>query len=137
MTEPRKLRPPEINPETQPFWDAAAAGKLLIKRCTACGEAHYYPRSGCPFCHTADTIWETSKGLGVIYTLSTLRRGANAPFTLAYVTLDEGPSILTNITDCDPDRLAIGQRVAVRFVASTAVDGSAGPPYPMFTPSGD
>jgi hypothetical protein len=137
MTEPRKLRAPEINPESKPFWDAAAQGKLLIKRCTTCGEAHYYPRSICPFCGSDATVWETSSGQGQIYTLSTMRRGANAPFTLAYVTLDEGPSIITNITDCDHDALAIGQRVTVRFVPSTAPDGSAAAPYPMFTPSGD
>lgn len=132
MAEPRKLRAPEVNPETKPFWDAAAEGRLLIKRCTACGDAHYYPRTICPFCGSPDTVWETTTGLGEIYTLSTLRRGPNAPFTLAYVTLDEGPTMITNITDCDPDALAIGQRVEVRFVAS---DGGA--PYPMFTPVGD
>ncbi|MEN3347185.1 MAG: uncharacterized protein V7632_820 [Bradyrhizobium sp.] len=48
------------NPETAPFWDAAKAGKLLIKRCTACGEAHYSPRSICPFCFSDRTVWEES-----------------------------------------------------------------------------
>ena len=137
MTEPRKLRAPEINPETKAFWDAATQGTLLVKRCTACGEAHYYPRSICPFCQSPETVWETCSGQGHIYTLSTMRRGANAPFTLAYVTLDEGPSIITNITDCDDDALAIGQRVRVVFVPSSAPDGSAGAPFPMFTPTGD
>ena len=129
MAEPRKLRAPEINPETKPFWDAAEQGQLLIKRCTACSEAHYYPRTICPFCGSPETIWEISAGLGEIYTLSTLRRGAGAPFTLAYVTLGEGPTMVTNITDCDPETVVIGQRVKLRFVAS---DGGA--PYPMFTP---
>ena len=41
----RTIPAPEANPETKPFWDAAAEGKLLIKRCRACGEAHYYPRT--------------------------------------------------------------------------------------------
>ena len=47
MTRP--LPAPEPNVETQPFWDAAAEGRLLIKRCGACGEPHYYPRALCPF----------------------------------------------------------------------------------------
>ena len=132
MAEPRKLRPPEVNPESKPFWDAAAEGKLLIKRCTTCSDAHYYPRTICPFCGSPATVWEASTGLGEIHTLSTLRRGPSAPFTLAYVTLDDGPTMITNITDCDPDTLTIGQRVQLRFVAS---DGGA--PYPMFTPVGD
>ena len=132
MAYPRTLRAPEVNPESKPFWDAATEGRLLIKRCSACGDAHYYPRTICPFCGSPDTVWETSTGLGEIYTLSTLRRGPNAPFTLAYVTLDEGPTMITNITDCDHDTLAIGQRVRVRFAAS-----EGGAPYPMFTPVGD
>jgi len=36
--EARKYPAPQGNPETKPFWDAAAQGKFLIKRCTACGE---------------------------------------------------------------------------------------------------
>jgi uncharacterized protein len=132
MTEPRKLRAPDVNPESKPFWDAANQGQLLIKRCTTCNEAHYYPRTICPSCGSSETIWETSQGEGVIYALSTMRRGANAPYTLAYVTLAEGPAVLTNITDCDHDALTIGQRVKLRFVAS-----EGGAPYPMFTPAGD
>jgi uncharacterized OB-fold protein len=132
MAEPQKLRAPEANPETQIFWDAASAGNLLIKRCNACGEPHYYPRSICPFCGSDDTVWETAKGTGAIYSVSVMRRGANAPFALAYVTLDEGPAVLTNITDCDYDALSIGQRVTLKFAPS---DGGA--PYPMFTPAGD
>lgn len=127
--EARKLPAPEVSPETQPFWDAAAQGTLLIKRCGACGEPHYYPRALCPFCLSADTRWEEAAGTATIYSLSTMRRGANAPYTLAYVTLDEGPAVLTNIASDDPDALAIGQRVRVRFSPS---DGGA--PYPMFAP---
>jgi hypothetical protein len=31
-----KYPTPQGSPETKPFWDATAQGKLLIKRCTAC-----------------------------------------------------------------------------------------------------
>ena len=50
--EAKKYPAPQGNPETKPFWDAAAQGKFLIKRCTACGEPHYFPRSVCPFCYS-------------------------------------------------------------------------------------
>lgn len=126
MTRP--LPAPEPNVETQPFWDAAAEGKLLIKRCGACDEPHYYPRALCPFCLSADTRWEEAAGTGVVYSLSTMRRGKDAPYTLAYVTLDEGPAVLTNLAG-DPDALAIGQRVRVSFAAT-----EGGPPVPQFAP---
>lgn len=126
--DPRKLPAPEANAETQVFWDAAAAGTLMIKRCGACGRPHYYPRALCPFCLSDDTRWEAAAGTGTLYSYSVMRRGAGAPFTLAYVTLDEGPAVLTNIVG-DPDALAIGQRMAVDFVATD------GPPVPMFRPA--
>jgi len=51
----RRIAPPPVNPETKPFWDAAANGTLLIKKCSACGEVHYYPRALCPFCSSYKT----------------------------------------------------------------------------------
>jgi uncharacterized OB-fold protein len=126
-TEPRKIPAPVPNVENQRFFDAAAQGKLLIGQCDACGQPHYYPRALCPFC-LSETIWVESSGKGAIYSLSTMRRGAGTPFTLAYVTLDEGPAVLTNIVTDDPDSLRIGQRVAVTFVSTD------GPPVPMFAP---
>ena len=52
------------------------------------------------------------------------------PYAIAYVTLDEGPSMMTNIVDADADAIRIGQRVAVRFQPS-----EGGPPLPVFVPN--
>ncbi|HEY4908260.1 MAG TPA: zinc ribbon domain-containing protein, partial [Methylomirabilota bacterium] len=51
-TQERKIPAPEANPETRPFWEAAAAGRLLIGKCKTCGKPHYYPRAICPLCGT-------------------------------------------------------------------------------------
>ena len=126
----RTIPAPEPNPETKPFWDAAAEGKLLIKRCRACGEAHYYPRALCPHCFSAETAWQEAKGEGTIYSYSVVRRGASVPYAIAYVTLAEGVTMMTNIVDCDLDTVRIGQRVRVVFKPS-----EGGPPVPMFTPA--
>ena len=48
--EERKIQAPQPNPETKAFWDAAAAGRLMIGKCTACAQVHYYPRAICPYC---------------------------------------------------------------------------------------
>jgi uncharacterized OB-fold protein len=124
----RKLPAPEPNPETQPFWDAAARGRLLLKRCTACGERHYYPRAICPFCFSDKTEWEPAAGTGKIYSFSVMRR-APVPYAIAYVTLAEGLGMLTNIVDCDLDQIRIGQAVRLVFKPT-----EGGPPVPMFTP---
>jgi len=37
------------------------------------------------------------------------------PYVLAYVELDEGVRLLTNIVGCAPERVAVGMRVSVVF----------------------
>jgi uncharacterized protein len=128
-TTERKIPAPQANPETQTFWEAAAQGRLLLKRCTACAAVHYYPRALCPFCGSDTTEWQAASGTGTIYSYSVMRR-ADVPYAIAYVTLDEGITMMTNLVDCDFDSLRIGQRVRVAFKPT---DG--GPPVPAFTPA--
>lgn len=125
----RKIPSPTSNPETQPFWDAAAQGRFLVRRCAACGRAHWYPRAICPFCFSDKTEWQPSSGKGRIYSYSVMRR-APAPYAIAHVTLDEGPTMLTNIVDCNLDALKIG--LEVKLVFKRSEDGQ---PAPMFTPA--
>lgn len=125
--------PPETEPETGKFWEAAKDGRLLVKRCGVCGEAHYPPRALCPFCHSADMNWEEASGKGSIYSLSVMRRSPNGPYAIAYVELDEGPRILTNILADDLDAVAIGDRVGVEFKPAED-DGRC---LPYFRISGD
>lgn len=112
----------------EPYWDAAAKGKLLIKHCKACGKNHYYPRQICPHCFSDQTEWLETKGEGTIYSWSVERR-AKPPYSIAYVTLPEGVTILTTIVDCDLDKLAIGQKVKLGF---TKYEGK---PAPVFRPA--
>lgn len=119
---------PQPTKETAPFWDAAKQGRFLVKTCHSCGKAHWYPRDHCPFCASADTQWIDAKGDGVIYSYSVMRR-AKPPYVMAYVTLAEGPTMMTNLINCDPDKLKIGDAVSVVFVQTA--EGYA---LPMFTP---
>ena len=125
----RKIPAPEPNPETRPFWDAAALGRLMIGTCRSCGKPHYYPRAICPLCGSDATELVQASGRGAIYSYSVMRR-VPVPFALAYVRLDEGVTMLTNIVDCDLDAIRIGQRVRVVFKVS-----EGGPPVPMFAPA--
>ena len=124
----RPLGPVITDAASQPYWDAARQGVMRIKRCTACGKFHFYPRALCPFCQ-GDTQWVDASGAGVIESVSVTRRPGPIPYAIAYVRLDEGVTMLTNIVDCDLDALRIGDRVKLCF--KTAEDGAA---VPMFTP---
>ncbi len=126
----RKLSDPMLNPGDERYFDAAKNGQLLYGRCHSCGEAHHYPRSICPFCWSDSVEWLACAGTGEIYTFSVTRRGAGAPYCIAYVSLDEGPTMMSNIVDCDLDEVRIGQRVNVVFKRS---EGDYA--IPMFTPA--
>jgi uncharacterized OB-fold protein len=116
------------NPEAKPFFDAAREGRLLLKRCLACGQLHYYPRAICPFCASDRTEWLAARGRGTIYSFSVMRR-VEKPYAIAYVTLEEGVTVLTNLVDCDFDRLRIGDPVRVVFKPKGEDT------VPMFTPA--
>ena len=124
----RKIQAPQPNPETKAFWDAATDGKLMIGKCNACGKVHYYPRAICPFCFSDRTELQQASGNGTVYTYSVMRR-APVPYAISYVTLAEGPTMMTNIVDCDLDNIRIGEQVRLVFKPS-----EGGPPVPMFTP---
>lgn len=127
----RPLTAPVPNAENQAYFEAAAAGKLLVKKCADCGRFHFHPRAICPHCFSERTQWVEASGRGTIYTYSVSRRVGPVPYAIAYVTLEEGVSMMTNIVDCDLDAIRIGQAVRVVFKPT-----EGGPPVPMFTPAG-
>ena len=107
--------------ETQPYWDAAREGKLLIKRCAACGRAHFYPRPFCPHCWSDDVEWEQASGRATLYTFTIVRRNdlppfpERVPYVAAVVDLAEGPRMMTNVEGCEPDEVEIGMALTVAF----------------------
>ena len=115
--EPRPV--PDVTPETGPFWEAAADGRLLLSECQDCGLVYHYPRALCPDCFSEAVDWLESDGVGEVYSYSVTRTMSgwpedDLPLVVAYVELDEGPRVMTNI-DADPDVIDVGTRVAVRF----------------------
>lgn len=106
--------------ETQPFWDAAAEGRLVLPRCAACGFVIWYPRRFCPDCGGREVRWFEASGDGAVYSFTVTRKGQGAwrdagPYVVAYVELAEGPRLMTNLIGVDVDTVAIGQAVRVRF----------------------
>ena len=106
----RKIPAPEPNPETEAFWAACNENKLMIGKCNDTGKTYWYPRALSPFTLSDNTTTVQASGNGKIYSYSVMRRSPE-PYCIAYVTLDEGTTMMTNIVDCDFDSLKIGQAV--------------------------
>jgi len=132
---------PPVNDETAPYWAALARGRLDVPVCDACGHHIWYPRSWCPVCQHDSVSWTTLSGRGHVYARTILHKamgpwGAAAPFVIAYVELDEGPRVLTNVVTDDPGTVDIGMPVEALFVAVTDPDdGSPATHLLRFAPS--
>src|SRR4051794_30877544 len=124
-------------PHTEPFWDATKNHELKYPKCDDCGNVIFYPRTFCNACGSENLSWHTSAGEGTVYTYSVVRQNRHPAFaplgaySLAFVDLDEGFRMMTNIVGVDdPTKdIKIGQRVRV-----TWEDQSTGISLPMFTP---
>ena len=118
---------PTLYPDAQPYWDGAREGRLMIKRCLDCGQAHHYPRPHCPFCGSARTEWLSACGDATVYSFSIVR-AAPRPTAVAVVELPEGPRLTTAIVNADVHALAIGEAVQM-----TTMPGENGLAVPVFT----
>lgn len=124
---------PVADPTSKPVWDAARQGRLLIGLCKDTGRHFWYPRGVSPFTLSPNVELVEAKGTGTIYSYTILRAGG--PVCAAYVELDEGPRLFTNIVDCDLAGIRIGMKVRLAFKPAETATGDAGPPVPAFTPA--
>ncbi|MEV8306921.1 Zn-ribbon domain-containing OB-fold protein [Streptomyces flavidovirens] len=112
---------PDIDAFTRPYWDAAAEGRLLLRRCRACARPHHYPREFCPYCWSEDVDWEEASGRATLYTWSVVHRNdlppfdARVPYVAAVVDLAEGPRMMTEVVDCEESGLGVGMELRVVF----------------------
>lgn len=119
---------------SRPYWEAAGRGELLFQECPACGHRQLYPRALCTVC-AATPEWRTSSGRGTVYSCTVIRQNWAQPFremlpyVVAMVELEEGPRLMSNVTDCSPEDVSVGMPVEAWFLA--VEDGLA---LPMFRP---
>ena len=118
---PPKPRPaPIVDNDSAPYWKALRDGTLVVQRCTSCGHSQLYPRDRCLVCRGEVAFVEAS-GRGTVYSFTVIRQNYARPFrdwipyVVALVDLEEGPRLMTNIVDCDPDAVTVGMAVVARF----------------------
>jgi uncharacterized OB-fold protein len=126
---------PGVTAESEAYWAAASEGRLVLRECTDCGLVFHPPRTYCPDCFgTTDQV--EASGKGTVYSCSVTSAVSDwpdedLPLVVAYVELDEGPRILTNIRGCDPEAVHIGMDVEATFVETDEPDIA----IPVFEPT--
>jgi uncharacterized protein len=107
--------------ETRPYWEGCSRHELRIQKCAACGNHQFYPRLYCSNCFSDKVEWVRVSGQGKVSTFTIVRRPVSPafkddlPYVVALVKLDEGPTMMTNIVGCAPEKVAIDMPVEVTF----------------------
>ena len=135
-TFPSMMQDPFADELTQPFWDAAAEGRLTAPQCTVCGTFVLPPQPFCFECQSQAFAWVDLPGTGTVYTYTVVRHPTHfaftdrIPYAIALVELAEGPWLITGITGCPPDEVRAG--MPVRAVFRAVADGVT---LPYFEPA--
>lgn len=99
------------------FRKALAAGEFNIQHCGSCGKHVFYPRALCNHCGSPNLTWKKASGRGTVYSTSTerYRPEQGGDKNIVVVELDEGPRLLSRVTDVPPASVSIGMKVTAHI----------------------
>ncbi len=112
---------PRPSPETAVYWDACRNHQLMIQQCNSCHHYQFYPRIMCTECMSPDVKWIAASGEAEIVSFTIVRRPVSkayadeVPYAVGLVKLAEGPTMMSNIVECDIENIKIGTQVEVLF----------------------
>ena len=112
---------PQADEASQPFFDGARQGKLMIMRCENCGTFRAPARDRCDVCWSTATEWVQASGRGTVYTFGIMHQiyhpgfKDEAPYNVAVVELEEGPRLTTNLVGVANDAIRVGMPVVATF----------------------
>lgn len=137
MNEAKRPLPNAEEFDTREFWAATKDKKLTYQQCENCNTIVFYPRRQCTGCTDSQLAWKTASGKGTVYTYSVVRQSYHPffrnkiPYAVAWIDLDEGPRILSNVVGvANPlADIKIGMKVQVEWEEHEALN------IPLFKPA--
>lgn len=127
--------------DTRAYWEGCGRHELVLQRCRDCKVVQHRPRGLCVSCFSDAIEHFVASGRGTVHTFSVTNQNGlpgfreACPYVLAYVALEEGPQLMTNIVGCDVEDVEIGMPVVVEFcdVESDPAEGARA--VPRFRPA--
>ena len=136
MTIPPPVPVPTPDEASAPYFAGAAAGRLMLMRCRACGAFRFPSRDRCDECWATDTEWVPASGRATLHSWVIFHQvyhpafNERVPYNVALVQLEEGPRITSNVVGGEPGELRAGMPLVVTF--ETVAEGIA---LPKFRPA--
>jgi hydroxymethylglutaryl-CoA synthase len=126
-TEPPRRPDPE-RPAAPPMLRSSQWKYGLIgARCTACGTPQLPPQRVCVKCRARDKMepypFADRVGRVATYALDRLAYSLNPPVVNGVVDFEGGGRFLCEMTDCEPEKVAIGDEVEMTFRRLFTADG--------------
>jgi uncharacterized protein len=122
MSQTMPAKPmPDPNPETRPYWDGLAQGRLMLQRCAGCGRIRHYPQPMCPACQSMAAEWVEASGEATVHSWTVAHHPFHAafraelPYVLVTADLAEGVRLLAQLRDAGAEVLRPGLKLRVGF----------------------
>ena len=134
LTPERGWLPVGRDESSAAFFDGAARGVLMLRRCRSCAEVLAPEAMTCAACGEADLEWTGAAGTGTLVSWTIVHRpptpafAGATPYLLALVELAEGPWLHARLDTGEADGLHPGLPLQVAFVRPPESE-----PYPVFT----
>jgi len=115
---------PVADADSQTFWDACAAGRLIAQRCDDCGRWRHPPRGVCPGCGSWSFAWHDLPNRGKVRSFVVPHRpfspgfADDVPYVVVYVAVDgtDGQVLLvSNLQGLAWQDVAVGMPVECHF----------------------
>lgn len=128
---------PLVTDENEFFWTSGADGTLRLQECKGCNALIHPPAPVCRYCRSRDIGVRAVSGKATLAGFTVNHRfslpGLPAQYIVAQVAIAEDPRVrlTTNIVDCEPGQLELGQQMEVVFEQIEDVW------LPLFRPASD
>jgi uncharacterized OB-fold protein len=112
---------PVADEASQPFFEAAQEGKLLLRFCNACNRYMTYSAETCDNCLNQSLEWKAASGKGTIYSFVVMHQvlhpgfAGEVPYNVIVVETAEGPRLQSNLLGTPDNEIAVGMPVEVTF----------------------
>ncbi|MFT7244897.1 MAG: putative OB-fold protein [Candidatus Azotimanducaceae bacterium] len=121
--------------DTKAFWAGTKDKEFRYQQCTNCDTVIFYPRRHCTGCTNGKLEWKVASGNATVYSYSVVRQSYHpffrnlVPYVVAWIDLDEGPRILSNVMNVAADDVQIGMKLKLEWEEHEELN------IPLFSPA--